>query len=226
MIGQSVGMGTTAMAAFVMAACSLARATTIDVTIDSTSLSGQPAVLAFDFIDGGPPANTVTLSALTSNGTLDSTSSTGNVSGSGPWIFSDAGPSFFNELQVKFNPMGTSLSFSFTTTDNASSAGSLPDAFSLYVLDSSGALPLITTDDPTGADALFLFNLGAAREHGGPFTPNEAGFSITATPVPEPGSAALVLWGALGLAVRLRKLRSRPTTGGRRPGARPRGFAR
>src|SRR5881394_4053563 len=108
------------------------HATVFNVTIDSTSLSGATAVLAFDFIDGGPPDNTVTLSALTSNGTQDSTSTTGNVTGTGPWTFSDAGGSFFNELLVTFNPMGTSLLFSFTTTDNAPDAGSSPDAFSMY----------------------------------------------------------------------------------------------
>lgn len=199
--------GRTAMVAFLMASCSLAHATTIDVTIDSSLLNGVPAILAFDFLDGGAPDNTVTLSAITSDGTLVSTSLTGNVAGTGPWTFSDAGPSFFNELQVAFNPMGTSLFFSFTTTDSPPSGGSVPDAFSMYILDSSGALPLITTNDQTGANALFLFNLGEGLEEGGPFAPNEPAFSITATPaqpVPEPGSVALVVSGVLAMFGRLR----------------------
>ena len=197
------------LATFLIALSSLTYATTIDVTIDSTSLNGLPAVLAFDFIDGGAPDNSVTLSSLTSDGTLDSTSTTGNVTGAGPWTFSDAGGSFFNELLVTFNPMGTSLSFSFATTDHAPAGGSVPDAFSMYVLDSSATLPLITTDDPTGADALFLFNIGQGGT--GVFRVNETGFAITATVVqaiPEPGSAALVLWGALALFVGLRNWRS------------------
>ena len=197
------------LATFLIALSSLTHATTIAVTIDSMSLNGLPSVLAFDFIDGGAPDNSVTLSSLTSDGTLDSTSTTGNVTGSGPWIFSDFGASFFNELLVTFNPMGASLSFSFATTDNAPAGGSVPDAFSMYVLDSSATLPLITTDDPTGADALFLFNIGQGGT--GVFRVNETGFAITATVVqaiPEPGSVALVLWGALALFVGLRNRRS------------------
>src|SRR5690242_14414995 len=81
----------------------LARATTIDVTVDTSFLNGLPAVFAFDFIDGGPPDNTVTLSALTSDGTQVSASPTGNISGTGPWTFSDAGGSAFNELLVAFD---------------------------------------------------------------------------------------------------------------------------
>src|SRR5258708_1451581 len=92
------------------------EAATFDVAIDTTLLSGAPSVLAFDFINGGLPSNTVTLSNLTSNGTQVSAVSSGDVSGSGPWTFSDS--AFFNELLVTFDPTGTALSFSFTTTDN------------------------------------------------------------------------------------------------------------
>ena len=52
-------------------------ASSFDVTIDSTALNGVDAVLVFDFIDGGPPDNAVTLSALTSNGTQGSASPSG-----------------------------------------------------------------------------------------------------------------------------------------------------
>jgi hypothetical protein len=177
----------------------LAHATTIDVAIDSSFLNGVPAVLAFDFIDGGQPDNTVPLGSLTSNGTLNSTATTGNVTGSGPWTFSDAGGSLFNELLVTFNPMGTSLSFSFTTTDNAPSPGSVPDAFSMFVLDSAAASTVITTNDPTGADALFLFSIGQGAGGINVFAPAETGFSVSAAPprtAPEPSLAALLLGGA------------------------------
>ncbi len=173
-------------------------ATTIDVTIDSSFLNGLPAVLAFDFIDGGPPDNDVTLSALTSDGTQFSTSTTGNVTGGGPWTFSDAGASFFNELLVTFNPMGTSLSFSFTTTDNGPSTGSLPDAFSMFVLDPTATSAVITTDDPTGADALWVFDLGEGANGIRTYAPDQAGFSVSAVPaqMPGPSPLALLLAGA------------------------------
>jgi hypothetical protein len=99
------------------------HATAFDVTVDSTLLNGSTAVLAFDFIDGGPPNNTANLRALISNGTQGSTSITGNVTGAGPWAFSDTGNSFFNELLVTFSPMGSALSFSFTLSSNAREVG-------------------------------------------------------------------------------------------------------
>jgi hypothetical protein len=177
--------------------CSLcARATTFNVVIDSTGFSASSATLAFDFIDGGPPSNTVTLSALTSDGTQGATSTTGSVSGTGPWTFSDA--SFFNELLVSFGPLGTSLSFSFSTTDNPPDLGSFPDAFSFFVLDSSATFPLITTNAPGGSDALFEFDITGLGTAGlNVYTPDQSGFSIqVSTPgVPEPGSLALLAVG-------------------------------
>jgi hypothetical protein len=179
----------------------LGHATTIDVTIDTSFLNGFPAVLAFDFIDGSPPDNEVVLSALTSDGTPAPASTTGNVTGTGPWTFTDAGGSAFNELLVPFNPMGASVSFSFTTTDNPP-IGPLPDGFSMMVLDSSTFLPLIHTDDPTTADALFVFSIGQGFAGTTQYVPQESGFTFTLVQqIPEPGSAALLLSGALALLV-------------------------
>ena len=187
----------------VILTASFARGTTIDVSLDTTALSGTTAVLAFDFIDGGQPDNSVALRAFTGDGTQASTSFTGNVTGNGPWTFSDAGGSFLNELLVTFNSMGTSLSFSFTATDHPPAPGSLPDAFSMLVLDSTGSSPLITTDDPTQADALFLFNLGQGPEGLTVFTVDQSGFTVDASsapiPAPEPGILALLLAGAMAL---------------------------
>ena len=191
---------------FLAYAGAVARATTIDVTVDTSFLNGLPAVLAFDFIDGGPPDNTVTLSALTSDGTQGSPSTTGNVTGTGPWTFSDAGGSAFNELLVPFNPMGTTLSFSFTTSDHPP-AGAVPDGFSMFVLDASLAT-LIKTDDPTGSDALFVFGIGQGFAGATQYEPQQTGFAVTLTPVrplPEPGSLGLALLGTLTLVARRRK---------------------
>ena len=185
-----------------------AEATTIDVTVDTSFLNGLPAVLAFDFIDGGPPDNTVTLSALTSDGTQGSPSTTGNVTGTGPWTFSDAGGGAFNELLVPFNPMGTSLLFSFTTTDHPP-AGPVPDGFSMFVLNASATSTLINTNDPTGADALFVLGIGQGFAGATQYEPQQTGFAVTLTPVrplPEPGSLALALLGTLTLLARRGKI--------------------
>lgn len=190
--------GGVVLAAFLIALCPPTYAGTIDVTIDTSFLTGVPAVLAFDFIDGSPPDNSVTLSAITSDGTQGPTSTTGNVTGTGPWTLSDAGGSAFNELLVAFNPMGTSLSFSITTTDDPPE-GPLPDGFSMLILDPSATQSLISTDDQTGANALFLVSIGRGFAGTSVYGSEQSGFSITVTPLSEPTSAALVLSAALAL---------------------------
>jgi hypothetical protein len=181
-------------------------ATTFNVVINSSGFSGSSATLAFDFLDGGPPSNTVTLSALTSNGTQGLTQLTGGVSGSGPWTFTDA--AFFSELLISFDPLGTTMSFSFTTSDNPASPGSFPDAFSFFVLDSSATLPLITTDAPGGSDALFEFDFSGQGIGGlSVYTPDQTGYSIEVSSpgtAPEPGSLALLAGGIMALLVRRR----------------------
>jgi hypothetical protein len=203
-------------AAALIFVASLCRASVIDVTIDTTALQGDAAVLVFDFVDGGPPDNSVTLSALTSDGTQGALFSvSGNVTGTGPWTFSDAGGSFFNELQVAFDAMGTSLSFQYTTTDNPPDASSFPDAFSMFVLDPSGTLALITTDDPTGADALFLSDIGQGPQGLAVYTADQAGFSVSTSslsaPVPEPGVLWLLLAGVMAFFAPTRQRPWRPS---------------
>jgi hypothetical protein len=85
MNGLLVGAG---LAIFPLFFANEVHANMFDVTIDSTSLSGSTAVVAFDYIDGGAPDNTVNLSTVISNGTQGSTSTTGNVAGTGPWTLS------------------------------------------------------------------------------------------------------------------------------------------
>ncbi|HKE84701.1 MAG TPA: PEP-CTERM sorting domain-containing protein [Vicinamibacterales bacterium] len=200
-------------------ASGVAHASTFDITVDSTFLSGNPAVFIFDFIDGGPPDNEVTLSALISSGVPASPSYIGNLAaiGTGQWTFSDAGGSFFNELQLPFVTMGPSVSFSFTTTDNAPGPGSLPDAFSFFVVSIDDfTTPLFTTSDPTGANALLLFNLGQGASGLSVYGHDQSGFSIQVREpgvppeqVPEPSSLALFAFGTAAMFARRRIVRSR-----------------
>jgi hypothetical protein len=200
--GYRLGLAALGGALFI---CSLSvGATTFNVFMNSTGFSGSSATLAFDFVDGGPPSNSVILGALTSNGTQGSTSTTGSVAGTGPWTFTDA--SFFNELLVSFAPLGTTMSFSFSTTDNPPAGGSFPDAFTFFVLDSSATFPLITTNAPGGSDALFEFDTTGLGAQGlSVYTPDQSGFSIRVSApggAPEPGSLALLAVGLGALAFR------------------------
>jgi len=168
-----------------------AQAAAYNVTIGLAGLSGAEAVLAVDFIDGGSPnGNGVVLGALATGGTQTSTSSAGSVSGTGPWLMYDGNT--FNELLVTFNPAGSSISFTFSTTDNPADGGAFPDAFSVFLLNGAGTF-LVATDDPTGANALFLYNVGAGANALSVYTPTQAGVSVTVTPTGAPPPVSLPL---------------------------------
>jgi len=193
-----------------LVSASVAQATTYNVTINSPVLSGSPAVLVFDFVDGGLPNNTVTLSALVSNGIQGPVFKDGNITGTGPWTFSDAGGSFFNELQIPFGPMGSAVTFSFTTSDNAP-AGGFPDAFSFFILGTDLITPLITTNDPTGANALFVYSIGVGSQGLSVYSPEQTGFSFRVDPVrsvPEPATLLLLAAGLAAWSARRRLARS------------------
>lgn len=83
-----------------------------------------------------------------------------------PVTFDDSGV-FFNEY-LQGITLGNSLSFRFDTTGNPADPGSLPDAFSFFILDDTATTSLISTSDPT--NALFLYNIGEA----GPLQVNDA----------------------------------------------------
>lgn len=199
-------------------ASGVARSVAFDVTINTGTLAGGNGVLAFDLIDGGPPSNTVQLSAITTDGSPVDTSTEGGVSGSGPWEITDS--SFFNELQISYSPLGATISFSFSTANNPpdADAGSLPDSFSLFLLgpsllDPSALISLLSTTDPTGADALFLFSFGSGAQGFEVYQTTSTsveGFFVQVresppTGVPEPGSLALLAIGATAAFLRRRR---------------------
>ena len=183
----------------------VAGATTIDVNIGTLGFQGQPGVFAFDFIDGGTPANSLILSTLLTDGQIGGSSTTGAVTGTGPWSFVDT--DFFNELLVSFLQLGSFTAFTFDTTDLAPDPASLPDTFSVFLLDPVAQLSLVETSDPTGANALFLYEIGRGLTV---YQAIAGGVTVEATvrgEVPEPSTLPLMVLGSLYMW--LRRQRSR-----------------
>ncbi len=174
-----------------------AQAAPVLVTLDTHLLAGSSAQLAFDLIDGGAPSNSLQISAFATDGVLGASSATGGVSGQLPGTVNLNDSSFFNEY-VQALVFGNWLSFVFDSSDLAS-GGSLPDGFSLFVLDANGQ-PLLSTADPTGANASLLYSLGEAQ--GLQLFQSDL-LTISAQPqstaVPEPGSLALLVIAGLAL---------------------------
>jgi len=170
----------------------LASATPIMIQIDTTAIAGTSARLAFDFLDGGLPSNSVTVTGFVTNGTLGFSSAAGGVTGALPGTVVLTDSSFFNELLTGIT-LGTRLSFTFNATANA---GVTPDEFSVFLLNTAGTASLFPTNDPTGADALLAFEITTGP---GVLTLFSApGGQAATTVVPEPRS--LILSG-LGLGI-------------------------
>ena len=204
------------------AAARPASATLVDISIDTTSLAGTPAVLAFDLLQGDSVTNSVTIRNFASDGELGAaTSSGGPVSGSLPGEVSIGDADFFNELLQEITLAGT-ISFRLAITENY--AGPTPSGFSLFMLDPISLLPLFETSDPTGAHALFAFDVtGTPFGQFGAFIPTGGGGAVLtatlatddpttppSTPVPAPPTL-LLLAAALAALAMTRNVRRQET---------------
>jgi hypothetical protein len=184
--------------------------TLYQVTVDTTGLAGTAGTLAFDFTDGGPPSNQVTISNLASDGTLGGSATTGAVSGSAPASFTLSDTAFFSEL-VQGVTLGKQVTFELDATTHAPAAGSLSDTLSFFILDSTGvtnsasALSLISTTDPTQANSLFTLQIDGTSGADVSIFGASPDISVTFGPVtgpvtgvPEPGLLPLLAL-ALGM---------------------------
>lgn len=170
------------------------------VTVDTASLSGTGATLAFDLTSGGTSSNDVSISAFTTDGSLGANGpNSGSVSGAllGAVTLAASPSSFFNEY-LQGTALGSTISFQLDATTNRPTGIGLPDTFALFVLDPTATYSLPTTSDPTGADSLFTLQIdgssgGIVSNYGA-----GSGVGVTLTTVPEPGTLGLMALGLLG----------------------------
>jgi hypothetical protein len=182
--------------------------TIYDVSLNTASLAGTAATLALDFTAGGTAGNTVSISGYATDGVLGpSGPNSGSASGTLPGAVTLSDVSFFNE-ELQGLTMGSTISFQLSATTVGPAGSSLPDTFALFILDSTATNSLLTTTDPTGADALFTLQIDGTP--GGILDVYNSTPSITAavTPVPLPSSIGLLglgLIAAVGWRIRPRR---------------------
>ena len=174
-----------------------ASAAVFNVFVDTASFSGVEAVIAFDFINGNVVAdNEVLISAFDTDGSLGEITLDGSASGTlipGPAMLSD--DSFFSSLTQQIT-LGDFFSFTIDVSTNGPFQAS-PDAFSMFLLDPD-LLPLVTTSDPSGANALMAIDITAFA-----LTPEAfeaTGINVSVQPIPVPGAIVMLLSGLLTLA--------------------------
>jgi hypothetical protein len=207
----------------ILAVCSLllspsnALAVPYVIEVDTTPIAGQEAQLTLDFIEGGPPSNSATISLFSTDAILGNFSGTGGVSGTLPGSVLLTDTAFFNEYMHTLI-LGSNVALTLETTTNAPDSGASPDAFSLFLLNSGTSLPLFSTTDPSGADALLALDItGAAQGMLRVFSALGQEVVVTVTlpsnVIPEPGSIILLGTGLGGVAWRLARRKQSRSVG-------------
>lgn len=186
-------------------------ASTLEVTLDTSSIFGEQGSFIFDFIDGGSGVeNSVTIFNSNSDGTGGLEQTSGNVTGTldTSLVLGKDPNSILTEL-TKFITFGNYITFTLDITENGPGLEGTPDSFSLFVVDGAG--DLAPTTDPTGSNALFIFNIdGSSTGNLSIYTlPNGAQpWQVTpVSAVPVPSAVWLFITGVIGVGVNLRKTR-------------------
>jgi hypothetical protein len=166
------------------------------------NITHAEARLVVTFLDGGSPANAVTITELDATRiTFEDGVGSGSFSGGLPGTLTLSDAAFFSDYQLALVGDDGILSLRLDFTNRAPDEDAFADGFALYLLDPSDQ-SIMPSSDPTGAQALLVLDGGASAPV--LYTPNIE-FDVL-QPVPEP--AAIWLWLIGGVAVLLRAARA------------------
>jgi len=177
---------------------SAAQSTPFLVTIETSSVAGNEAVMFFDLNNTGVMSAEVQISGFATDGTLlagtDGVDPSGaDVTGTLPGDVSISNAGFAGTTPITyFQNIALATSISFTFDMVAGSSDPLnPDGFDLTLLDAVTGAPLLSD-----LGVLFLFSVGQGCDA----TFSAAVTCDLAASVPEPASLALILAALLALA--------------------------
>jgi hypothetical protein len=184
-----------------VAAPARAGSVTYDVTVDTSSLGGTSGYIDSQFNPGGSgaAAATATVTGFSPGGSLQSAAPfngiSGSVSGMLPGTLTFTNNTAFNDYFEGFSYGGT-ISFALTLSGPAvGSSGAVGSSFAFSLYDSTGSIPLLTTD-PNGSVLTMNINAdGSTTALTFPQSPTDstpvATATLVSTTVPEPSTLLL-----------------------------------
>ena len=179
------------------------------VTINTSSISGNAGFLDFEFNPGGSSQNAFAMvSNFSPSGSLsNSPSIVGNVTGTLPPAITITNSTAFNDFFVGFT-YGSSLSFLLTlggpAVDAPNGTATSGSTFGFGMFASDGSTPELTSN-PDGFGFLVDVNLNGSTTVSD-FITSQNSIQLV---VPEPGSIALTLLGLGGILYRAARARTR-----------------
>ncbi|MES2077100.1 MAG: hypothetical protein V4462_15925 [Pseudomonadota bacterium] len=165
------------------------------------------AILAFDLVGNGFPANMVSLSNIKVSKNVVAVDLVGNSIGdlSTGFLMRDA-DSFFNEVRLHFSSLDAAVESTVDVSENGPGKSNFPDIFSLFILDVKNDIPIFNTADPIGAGAIFSLNIyGSSISDFSVFEVEDKMVLVTVRPlvgeVSEPPTLSVIIVGLLILGL-------------------------
>lgn len=166
-------------------------AASYDVKIETSDIAGTDVSIAFDLLAGGASSSSISIVDFATDGTLSlNPTILGGVVGALPGEIALSTVDLFNEY-LETIKLGTSISFTFNISGTPPASGATPDGFSFFLLNPIDGLPIFSTSDVTGSDALFLIAIdgtvsGALEVFSNTDVNSSVTWTVTPTPVPIP----------------------------------------